>query len=1037
MPRSNASNSDRNARDCFPPPAHHARLVAWLGCVLALFALECAAANSSVRGLPFTRRYSLEDIGYGPRSARLDFDRFGRVAVIHDGVYAVLNDTLWLNIAERGSESVPMSNVILAADGRMYYGARASWGLAETKSDGLLHAVPLVPGEPPEWIRSAAFSDLIATDDGVYFISPNGIAFQDYRGTETQLYEHPRISRAFRVGSRVYISSFNHRLDYVDIVARKLENAPPSDLDEVVVELATVLDDRRSLLSLIDGRLVVFDGQQLQPWEPQVAPWGPRVRDGFRGRVAVLHHLVDGRTAVAVTGTGLFLFSADGELLLALTSSEYHRITAMANREPGVLWIAAEDGIEKILYSSALTSFGQRLGLTLGWPIVERWQDRVFVASDGKLYRALDGPPGAPTQFELHPFQPDGGAWALAARGPRMLVGTVEGVYAVDSEGRLEPVAAVNDMAHLVMTDANRCYAIGRSEIALLEWRDGKWIETTERTRGVTYPSVVHRVKNSVWIEMAGRIGRLWVENGQLKLDVIPNSEWTPGPWVNIGAVDGVVVLSSEGRERRFFDEDRGTWCEAPELERLLERSPYWIARLEKDESGTIWATHDEGIVRFTPKGSDYEMDASSFDLINDRYPVLQVLPGNDVWVAASQSLYHVEPRWAAEPKPVSRPILVSLVDGRGDELLTTGTFTGNAFQLPFARNSLTFQFFSGTNIGRRAPTYDYQLTDGDPWTPMAGSQVSFRGLHEGDYTLRVRLSEKRDTIAAIPFEIFPPWYRTWPAYGVFALMFTGLLFGVMRWSSYIERRRNRALEQIVRERTRQLEDTMAKLGEETRHAATLAERDRLANEIHDSVQQGLTGAILQMDTTLKHPAVNSDIRSRLNVARNMVSYARQEVQHAVWDMESPLLEGNDLADALRNLVAFVDSDAVKIEVSVSGEPVPLGRSINHNLLRIAQETTTNALRHAKPQRVSIQLAYQPDSVALTIADDGVGFVPPAVLQSQTGHLGMQGIRNRVKKLHGQLTLRSTPGQGTTVHVVVPTPAANPTLHHAEGNDLE
>ncbi|HYD85007.1 MAG TPA: sensor histidine kinase, partial [Opitutus sp.] len=318
------------------------------------FAAVCSAASSPARGLPFTRRYSLEDIGYGPRGARLDFDRFGRVAVIHDGVYAVLNDTIWSNIADRNPDRVTMSNVISAGDGHMYYGARASWGVAETQSDGLLHTRPLVPSNPPDWIRSASFADLIATEDGVYFVSPNGIAFWDFRAKETQLYEHPRISRAFRVGNRVFTSSFNLDLRYVDIANREIVSVTNSNLDGVV-ELAAPLGEHRTLLSLIDGRVVVFDGNKSAPWEPQTQPWGPDIRDGFGGKVAVLHRLVDGTIALGITGKGLYLFSGDGESLLSLTSSEYHRITAIANREPGVLWVATEDGIEKILYSSALT----------------------------------------------------------------------------------------------------------------------------------------------------------------------------------------------------------------------------------------------------------------------------------------------------------------------------------------------------------------------------------------------------------------------------------------------------------------------------------------------------------------------------------------------------------------------------------------------------------------------------------------------------------------------------------------------------------
>lgn len=1010
--------------------------IRWLGFLWLLLAVAGAeAAPAAVRGMPFTRRYSLEDIGYGPRGARLDFDRFGRVAVIHDGVYAVLNDTIWTNIADSDPDRVRMSYVLSASDGRMYYGARASWGLAETQSDGLLHAVPLVPPNPPEWIRSASFANLIATDDGVYFISPNGIAFWNFKTRQTQLHEHSRIARAFRIGNKVYVSAFTRGLHYLDIASGEMRAVPGTDFDSVVVELATTLGDERALLSLLDGRLVVFDGQTLSPWEPQIVPWGPQIRDGFRGRVSVLHQLTDGRTAVGVTGKGLFLFSSDGELLLSLTTSEYHRITAVANREPGVLWIATEDGIEKILYSSALTVFGQQLGLTLGWPIIARWQEQLFVASDGKLYRATPGPPGAPTHFEAHPYQPENGTWALAAAGPHMLVGGADHVYSVDPDGGLERIAALKDIAHFVMTDAEHCYAIGRSEIAFLEWKNGKWTEPVPRIKGVTYPSVVHRVKDAAWIEMGGQVGRLWLRDGQLQLDLISNASWTTKPWVNIGAAGGIVVLSADRDERRFFDENRGVWCDAPELKRVLDRSPQWIARLEQDEAGTIWATHDDGVIRFTPKGDDYEIDSSSFDLINDRYPVLQVLPGNDVWIIASQSLYHVERRWSTGARRAAQPILVSLVDARGDELLTGSGLAEMPVQLPFERNSLTLQFFSGSEAGRRAPSYEYKLTERDPWTTMAGSQVSLRGLREGRYDLLVRPSGKHHPaggITAVPFEILPPWYRTWPAYTAFGLLGSLLLVSTVRWANYLERNRSRALEKIVHERTHQLEETMARLGEETRTSATLAERDRLANEIHDSVQQGLTGAILQLDTTLKLPVVGGDVRSRLNVVRNMVSYARQEVQHAVWDMESPLLEGTELADALRNLTTFVDSGEIKIDVSVAGQPVPLGRTVNHNLLRIAQEATTNAIRHARPQRISMRLHYEADSITLEISDDGIGFVPADVMQDRAGHLGLRGIKNRVKKLRGRLNIESAPNQGTSIRIIVPLPVYDDSASHAE-----
>jgi signal transduction histidine kinase len=223
----------------------------------------------------------------------------------------------------------------------------------------------------------------------------------------------------------------------------------------------------------------------------------------------------------------------------------------------------------------------------------------------------------------------------------------------------------------------------------------------------------------------------------------------------------------------------------------------------------------------------------------------------------------------------------------------------------------------------------------------------------------------------------------------------------------------------------------MKRLNEETRITATLAERDRLAGEIHDSVQQGLSGAILQLDTTLKLPAATGDLRTRLHVVRNMVSYARQEVQHAVWDLDSPLLEGNDLGAALRKLTTFTASSTVVPTLAISGSPVPLPRFTTHHLLRIAQEATTNAVRHALARQITLELKYGPDSVVLAIADDGIGFNPDDAL-NKSGHFGLRGIRGRATKLGGKLTIRSAPDAGTSIRVEVPWTPGQPITRHAE-----
>src|SRR5207244_4416153 len=174
-------------------------------------------------------------------------------------------------------------------------------------------------------------------------------------------------------------------------------------------------------------------------------------------------------------------------------------------------------------------------------------------------------------------------------------------------------------------------------------------------------------------------------------------------------------------------------------------------------------------------------------------------------------------------------------------------------------------------------------------WAPLAaGSLLTLNDLREGNYRLAVRLAgtrEPADDKLVFEFAVAPPWFRTWYAYTLYVLGALALVLVLIRFSVYHTRSRNLVLEKIVQERTDELRAAMQQLNEETRNAATVAERNRLAGEIHDSLQQGLSGLILQLDATLRLPGLAPDVRSRLNVARNLVSFTRHEVQAAVWDV--------------------------------------------------------------------------------------------------------------------------------------------------------
>lgn len=265
-----------------------------------------------------------------------------------------------------------------------------------------------------------------------------------------------------------------------------------------------------------------------------------------------------------------------------------------------------------------------------------------------------------------------------------------------------------------------------------------------------------------------------------------------------------------------------------------------------------------------------------------------------------------------------------------------------------------------------------------------------------------------------------PPWW-TWKhaVATIGALLF--VLAAALVWI--------RTLRRKVTQRTHELEVAMGKLERETEISATLAERNRLAGELHDGLEQGLSGIMMQLDGLEAKLAENSpDAMRHLKLARNMVRFSRTEVRHSLWDWKSPALE-KDLGTALTHIVAQMSAGShTRVGVNISGTQAALPSVIEHHLLRISQEALNNALKYADAAAVTISLAYSEDLIRLSIGDDGKGFDPESV-QGSAGHLGLQNLRSRARKIGGRLTITSAPGQGTTIEVVVPL-SENPMRSH-------
>lgn len=223
-------------------------------------------------------------------------------------------------------------------------------------------------------------------------------------------------------------------------------------------------------------------------------------------------------------------------------------------------------------------------------------------------------------------------------------------------------------------------------------------------------------------------------------------------------------------------------------------------------------------------------------------------------------------------------------------------------------------------------------------------------------------------------------------------------------------------LDERVKERTAQLKfQVTARKESELQFKAVLSERTRLAQELHDTLEQTLTGVALQLDTTSKLFQGRPETASHhLALARDFVAQGQKDVHRSVWNLRSRALEEFDLPSALLASSKQLTNGAdIRFEVTARGRVRPLPETVEDNLLRIAQEAMTNIIKHSQATTAEIELDYGPKNIVLRVKDNGCGFDQRQCAGPNHGHFGLLGITERAKRLGAELTIQSEPGTGT------------------------
>ena len=283
--------------------------------------------------------------------------------------------------------------------------------------------------------------------------------------------------------------------------------------------------------------------------------------------------------------------------------------------------------------------------------------------------------------------------------------------------------------------------------------------------------------------------------------------------------------------------------------------------------------------------------------------------------------------------------------------------------------------------------------------TPGVGARVAVTGIYAFETgppaAFRILLRSGRDVVLLAA----APWWTPRHSLVLGLFMAVAGLVGVV-WARVVATR-NALVQQQYR--------------------AIIAERSRLATELHDTLEQGLAGIQLQLGAVAKSlDSAPQTARRALGTASDMLRYSLSEARRSVMDLRHGALETRDLVGALSEVAQQMTmGTSLNATVRTVGSVRALESSDEHHLLRIGLEALTNAIKHSGAMRVDVELRFDQDAVQLVVRDDGNGFADGGPDQ-MNGHFGLRGIRERVDKMGGALRLENQPDGGAVVAVTVP-----------------
>ncbi len=760
-----------------------------------------------------------------PTDVRLMPD--GRLLVLAGQQIALGDGVRWEVFRQAPTDrAVPGLGAAVDRDGRIYLGTPEGAARLDFGDDSQWRLVPMTSWTPPGVTPRHLLPQSVMTEAGGewFWHTLTGAIVAWRPGEDVRLAGYANtFEHIFQHGGQLFLSERANGA--ISRFARVLVEPIKEVGTTSAITCAQPFDPDHVLVGTYGLGLQLFDGRAIRPFHAEgLLAGGARIND--------LCSTAGGYFAAAVDNFGIIFFDRAGHTVQVLDRSLDQRLSRVKRLVPapgGVVWGLLDAGVLRVEFPARVSHFEALIGAGITTVHPYRHDGELWWLADGTVYRGRYN-----VDRRLERLEPDGPAGLFAnsftAAGAIAVVGTENGAYYRAPSGW---VPFADTLKHLRVLDPvpvnGRWLYCALNEVGWLQVRDGA-VQLAERISVPELGNVlnlpVKDTQGRFWLEQGtGRIARVQLEHGVPAVRIFTTQDGLSPSWPQTFEVDGVMEVNSSDKICRF-DDALQRFVPDEDFVRRFPGVTNIFGRPGLDARGRMWISADGAVQVFEPhegKWSKAPLTVSPGFL-----PYYFSFEDNGVvWMHTQHRLARFDP---AIPEVTEVPLRARIT-----RVTLGGTGNHSVFAvgrvlppLAYAENSLVVNFVAGDSSFANPVTFDLKLDGaGTDWVSngSAGS-AAFNRLKEGRYELHVRPRTAASTgeEATLEFTIWPPWYRTALAYVSYGVLALGALWAAASLFSLLERRKNALLEQLVAERTRELNESNAQLARQVEEIRMLSQ---------------------------------------------------------------------------------------------------------------------------------------------------------------------------------------------------------------------